>query len=137
MDTTFKKNLLSMREGLLRGIDENIKKGSSSDRDVGDFYDAADIEKDRQMMHMLGEREQTKLKAIDAALVRIEDGTYGECEECGETINKKRLKILPFAIYCVKCQSEIEQKLKQKSEETMEDRLLYKDISMKDMETND
>ena len=126
-----------MREALLEDIDQSIKKRNSSTWDVGDFYDAADIEKNRQLMHMLGEREQLKLKAIDDALRKIEDGTYGECEECGEPINKKRLKILPFAKYCVKCQSEIEQRVKQQTEESLEDSLLYKDISINDIETGE
>ena len=134
MNKTLKKNLLAMREELLKGIDQNIKKGSADDWDVGDFYDAADIEKNSQMRHMLGEREQLKLKAIDDALRKIEEGTYGECEECGEAINKKRLKILPFARYCVRCQSDIEQKNRHQVDENLEDKLLYKDISIKDIE---
>jgi DnaK suppressor protein len=135
MDKTLKKNLLKMREELLKGIDQSIKNGSSLDREVGDFYDAADIEKNSQMMHKLGEREQVKLKAIDLALMKIDDGDYGECEECGETINKKRLKILPFARYCVRCQSELEQKCRQQTGESLEDKLLYKEISLNDIET--
>ncbi len=137
MDKTLKKNLLNMREELLKGIDQTIKNGSTLDRDVGDFYDAADIEKNSQLMHMLGEREQVKLKAIDLALRKIEDGDYGECEECGETINKKRLKILPFARYCIKCQSEIELKCKYQSGESMEDNMLYKEVSLSDIETSE
>ena len=44
------------------------------------------------------------LKEIDSALDRVEGGTYGECEGCGEAINPERLKAIPWARYCVPCQ---------------------------------
>ncbi len=134
---TLKKNLLKMREDILKDMDENIKNvRSAPERDVGDFYDDVDIEKDRQMMHMLGERERVKLVAIDSALERIEDGSYGICEECGCDINKKRLKVLPFARYCVACQEELE-KQAARDGESMEDKMLYKDVSITDIESSD
>jgi DnaK suppressor protein len=49
------------------------------------------------------------LGRIEAALERIEDGTYGICEECGVKIPKKRLNAIPFAAMCVKCASQYEQ----------------------------
>ena len=137
MNTTVQKNLLKLRNDLLRDIDGNNKQISTSERDVGDFYDDADVEKHRQMINTLGERDRAKLKAIDEALSKIEDGIYGECEECGEDINKKRLNVLPFARYCVKCQSEFEKQLKQHADESIEDKLLYKDVSISDMENID
>jgi DnaK suppressor protein len=132
-----KKDLLKLREEILEGIGENIKtERSVPEREVGDFYDDVDIEKDRQMMYMLGERERAKLNAIDSALEKIKDGSYGTCEECGSEINKKRLKILPFARYCVGCQSDIEKRNQFAAEET-EENLIYKDISVGDAEGGD
>ncbi|MCX8044591.1 MAG: TraR/DksA family transcriptional regulator [Desulfobacterota bacterium] len=131
------KELIKLRDEILSGIGVNIKtERSSPDREVGDFYDDVDVEKDRQMVYMLGERERAKLNAIEAALEKLKDGTYGFCEECGAEINKKRLKILPFARYCITCQSEIEKRSKYTAEET-EENLLYKDISLTDMESGD
>jgi len=49
------------------------------------------------------------LRQIDQALVRVDEGGYGICEECGEKIDKKRLEILPFTPYCVHCQRRIEE----------------------------
>ena len=46
---------------------------------------------------------------IDAALEKLQEGTYGICEDCGGKINEERLKVLPFAIYCKDCQEKIEQ----------------------------
>ncbi len=131
------KELLKLRETILSGKSANIKTDrDTGDRDVGDFYDDVDIEKDRQLTYTLGERERAKLNAIDAALEKIKDGSYGLCEECGAEINKKRLKILPFARYCVACQSEMEKRMKFSSEES-EENLLYKDISVGDIDTGE
>ena len=57
----------------------------------------------------LMEAEEGTLGRIEAALERIEDGTYGTCEECGVKIPKKRLNAIPFAAMCVKCASQYEQ----------------------------
>ncbi|HVX61965.1 MAG TPA: TraR/DksA family transcriptional regulator [Pirellulales bacterium] len=51
----------------------------------------------------LMENEEDTLEAIELALERIEDGTYGECDECGTKIPKARLNALPHAAHCVKC----------------------------------
>jgi DnaK suppressor protein len=57
----------------------------------------------------LMENEEGNLGRIEAALERIEDGTYGTCEECGVKIPKKRLNAIPFVVMCVKCASQYEQ----------------------------
>jgi DnaK suppressor protein len=49
------------------------------------------------------ENEEGTLDLIELALERIEDGTYGECDECGSKIPKARLNALPYAPHCVKC----------------------------------
>lgn len=50
------------------------------------------------------------LEAMDAALGKLDDGTYGECEVCGEEIDEERLKVVPFATKCVKCKGKDEEK---------------------------
>ena len=57
----------------------------------------------------LMESEEVTLENIEAALERIEDGTYGLCEECGVKIPKKRLEAIPYTSMCVKCASQLEQ----------------------------
>jgi DnaK suppressor protein len=49
-----------------------------------------------------------ELTQMDEALDRLEDGTYGLCADCGQEIDGQRLKVMPFAIYCVSCQREKE-----------------------------
>ena len=51
---------------------------------------------------------QELLYRINEALRKIEEGTYGECESCGTTIRKKRLRVMPYARYCIGCQDEEE-----------------------------
>jgi DnaK suppressor protein len=49
------------------------------------------------------------LEKIDRALAKLDEGSYGICEDCGEEINENRLKVVPFAIYCIECKSKREQ----------------------------
>ena len=65
----------------------------------------------------LTDREKQKLKQIDDALDRIEENLYGLCEECGVKIPKARLKVVPFAKYCVECKEVIEREEKYTREE--------------------
>ncbi len=137
MSKRLQTSLLKMREELLKEIDEGLKtQRDGIERDVGDFYDDVDVEKDRQMYHMLGEREREKIKAIDEALEKIEDNTYGRCEECDERINKDRLKILPFARYCVNCQAETEQRQRRLGLNG-DEVVVYKDVSINDIDATD
>jgi DnaK suppressor protein len=53
------------------------------------------------------ERAEDVLKSIDDALRRLEEGNYGVCESCGEDITVERLRAVPFATYCIECQTEI------------------------------
>ena len=57
----------------------------------------------------LMESDAGTLDKIEAALERVEDGTYGHCEECGAKIPKTRLNAIPYATMCVKCASEYEE----------------------------
>jgi DnaK suppressor protein len=137
MPESMKKQLLKMREELLKDLNRDVRSERTDfDTDIGDFYDNADTERGRQLFHLLSGREREKLTAIDEALLRIEDGTYGTCEECGKKIHKERLKIMPFARNCVACQSDIE-KQAAKMKEGTEEEFTYKDISIGEVEDTD
>ena len=56
---------------------------------------------DREIDYSLEENESAVLAAIDAALARIDDGTYGRCERCGQEIEEERLEALPYATLCI------------------------------------
>jgi DnaK suppressor protein len=65
---------------------------------------------DKEMRMRLCNRETLYLKKVDEALRRIEDGNFGECEECGEDIEFRRLEARPTATHCVSCKEEQERK---------------------------
>lgn len=104
-----KKVLLKEREeivGEVRQIFESSKEmGQDGIQDIGD--EAANIY-NKQILLSLTESERVRLQEVDEALDRIEAGTYGTCEECGEAIGLKRLEVRPVAKYCVPCLSKME-----------------------------
>jgi RNA polymerase-binding protein DksA len=65
--------------------------------------DAATATFDRELDYTLEENEGRVLAAIDAALHRIEDGTYGVCRTCGQPIGAERLEALPWTTQCIDC----------------------------------
>jgi DnaK suppressor protein len=110
-DTTRFKKLLSEQRDELLG---NARRSLSGDihvdpDDFPDEMDSASSEVNLQFTGRLREREQGLITKIDAALVKIEEGSFGECRLCGEDIGVKRLKARPVAELCIECKSEQEQ----------------------------
>ena len=123
--------LHQMKEDTLREIKKTVKSGAetlSLGEPSGDIYDQASSERDRELGLLLGDREREKLHNIDEALMRIEEGEYGICEECDEEIPIGRLKAMPFARYCVKCKSDLE-KLQAQTKRFEEERA-YREIPL-------
>ncbi len=122
--------LLKMKEETLQEISKTLKSGSDiqGGEPSGDIYDQASSERDRELGLLLGDREREKLRNIDEALLKIEEGEYGICEECEEEIPLGRLKVMPFARYCVKCKADIE-KLQAQTKRFEEDRV-YREIAL-------
>lgn len=105
----FRKILLKEREriiGDVKQMDESSKEmGTDGIQDIGD--EAATIY-NKQILLTLNENERMRLRELDEALDRIESGTYGVCEECGEPVGLKRLGVRPVAKYCVPCLTKLE-----------------------------
>jgi DnaK suppressor protein len=121
-----KKQLLKEMQGRVKGETEGVK-------DEGrDTYDLASDERDREINFILNDREREKLLAIDEALQRIKDKTYGICESCEGEIHLGRLKVLPFTRLCVKCQEETEKESKR--QKTLEDERGYRKLVITDFE---
>lgn len=121
-----KKQLLKEMQGRVKGETEGVK-------DEGrDTYDLASDERDREINFILNDREREKLHAIDDALERIKDKTYGICESCEGEIQLGRLKVLPFTRLCVKCQEENEKESKR--QKTMDDERGYRKLVINDFE---
>ena len=123
--------LEKLKEDTLNEIRKTVKKGAESIAVIepgGDIYDQASSERDRELGLILGDREREKIHNIDEALLRIDEGDYGICEECDEEIPLGRLKAMPFARHCVKCKSDIE-KLQAQTKRVEEERA-YREIPL-------
>jgi RNA polymerase-binding transcription factor DksA len=111
------KQLIELREHVASGLDthtEQTLKRSAKD-DSGDLSgyaqhmaDAGTDTFDRDFALSLVSNEQEALAEIEAAIVRIKNGTYGICELTGKPINKERLQAVPFARFSVESQTEVE-----------------------------
>ncbi|HZV83045.1 MAG TPA: TraR/DksA family transcriptional regulator, partial [Geobacteraceae bacterium] len=126
--------LLKMKKDALEEIGKAVKSGTDkpSDETSGDIYDQASNERDRELLLLLGDREREKIRHIEEALTRLEEGEYGICEDCEEEIPLGRLKAMPFARLCVKCKADLE-KLQAQTKRFEEDRA-YRDISISEEE---
>jgi DnaK suppressor protein len=123
--------LHKMKDDTLREIRKSLKSGTdilTINEPSGDIYDQASSERDRELGLLLGDREREKLHAIDEALLRINEGEYGICEECEEEIPLGRLKAMPFARHCVKCKADLE-KIQAQTKRFEEDRA-YREIPL-------
>ena len=106
---TFKRKLLEMRRDLLGQVEKNKLYSKEVGEDgIPDSGDVAAYSYSKEVLMGLGENERTKLRLVEEALAKIDEGTYGVCERCEEAIPVKRLELLPFTRYCVQCQSELE-----------------------------
>lgn len=81
---------------------------SDANANAGDSADIAALEINQASLQKIGKRETYLLKKIDLALKKIEEGTYGECESCGESIAVARLRARPVAQLCIDCKTEQE-----------------------------
>jgi len=89
--------------------DEDIKEIMEG-MDPKDLADIASDDIDRKMIEALGTQELKRLKLIDSALTRIEQGKYGLCMKCGVRIPKDRLEAMPYALMCISCKTADERK---------------------------
>lgn len=115
--STIKKKELDQLKSLLieekRKITRHLEDLSDSaeselDTGVGDSVDIASLEISQASLQKIGKREAYLLKKIELALHKIEDGTFGECESCGEPIGVARLMARPVAQLCIDCKTEQE-----------------------------
>lgn len=105
----FRKLLLEQ----LRQRNENVRDEQaaaidSADDGVKDSVDMSLQDVNQELSLRLGERESQAVAEIDEALLRIDEGTYGQCERCDKPIDERRLEAMPTARYDAACQAEIE-----------------------------
>ena len=109
-------NLDYFKDVLKNMLAEARQKGDSTLEDLTDnnemFADPADratMESDRAFTLRIRDRERKLIKKIQAAMQRLENGTFGICEECGEEIGIARLKARPVTRLCINCKSKQEE----------------------------
>jgi DnaK suppressor protein len=104
-----RKTILEMKGKLVaEGLGKSLPEDLVRSFDIGDEGDRADNERTHEVSILISSRDKEKLHAIEEALEKIREGTYGVCEECGDEIGSGRLKAMPLAKLCVTCQSRIE-----------------------------
>jgi len=131
-----KKVLLKLKEEAYEEISKAVKTNADkpANESSGDIYDQASNERDRELLLLLGDREREKVRHIDEALARLDEGEYGICEDCEEEIPLGRLKAMPFARLCVKCKTDLE-KLQAQTKRFEEDRVYRETTSSEEEES--
>jgi len=105
----FRKTLLKEREKIVGDVKQIVESSKEMGQDgIQDIGDEAANMYNKQVLLSLNENERMRLKEVDESLDRIENGTYGICDECGGPISLKRLEVRPVAKYCVPCLTKLE-----------------------------
>jgi len=108
----FRHKLLRWRDEILREARETLLHLQNENENHPDLADRASSETDRSIELRARDRQRKLIAKIDAALARIEDGTYGYCEETGEPISLRRLEARPIATLSIDAQERHERKEK-------------------------
>jgi DnaK suppressor protein len=107
---SFKKRLLEKHQQLAADVGRTGLYGTDQEDDaIKDLGDQANAAYTREFFFELGNGDRRLLRDVVAALQKIDNGSFGSCERCGEAIADKRLEALPFARYCIDCQRLVEQ----------------------------
>ena len=109
----YKEKLMEWKSSLEREAAKTLDLERSNQwLDSGDFGDQASAETDHNITLRIREREKNLIAKIDKALEKIEENTFGICEECGGKIGEKRLDARPVATLCIDCKTLQEKKEK-------------------------
>jgi DnaK suppressor protein len=106
----FRQKLLAWREEIIRESKETLQHLQDESANHADIADRASSETDRAIELRARDRQRKLIAKINAALQRIEDGTYGYCEETGEPIGLKRLDARPIATLSIEAQERHERR---------------------------
>jgi RNA polymerase-binding protein DksA len=109
----YRQRLLAQQQQLVKRIfdvEEDLQ--ATTEREIA-FGDRAQAEELEEVLEQLDEQSRREVEDIQAALARIEAGTYGRCETCGQAINAARLNALPMVRRCLSCQEHQEHRPKE------------------------
>ncbi len=104
----FRNLLIQQRQQAVEDVRADQATALEDSDGVIDSGEVSQLDVNRSTAFDLGTRELHLIEEIDEALLRIEDGTYGQCQRCGKPIDEERLKAMPTAKYDAECQAAIE-----------------------------
>ena len=104
----FRERLDKMREDLLNESVDTVHEMREENSLYPDPSDRASMETEHINLLRIRDRERKLLSKVDEALDRMEQGSFGLCEECGEEIDLERLKIRPVTTFCIRCKETLE-----------------------------
>lgn len=99
----FKENLTRRLEELLAEAERTVSGMTGMKESFPDPTDRATLESDRNFILRIRDRERKLISKIREAIARIEDGSFGICEECGDDISIERLQARPVTTLCIEC----------------------------------
>lgn len=102
---TFRKLLHERRQELMTEASRTVDGMGETREQFPDPTDRASLEGNRNLMLRIRDRERKLISKIDEALGRIDDGSYGKCEECAQDIGLERLRARPVTTLCIDCKS--------------------------------
>jgi len=105
---SFKEQLTTRREVLAAELRQATADYIADETTYADTVDQASAESDKSLQMQIKNRDRNILWQIDTALKRIDAGSFGECEQCGESIAEARLKAFLFTTLCIDCKAELE-----------------------------
>jgi DnaK suppressor protein len=108
----FRQILIERREAILAEAEKTVSGLTDGKENFPDPTDRATVEWDRNFTLRIRDRERKLLKKVEQALDRIENGTFGFCDDCGEEIGEARLKARPVTTQCINCKTAAEAKEK-------------------------
>ncbi|KJS31815.1 MAG: conjugal transfer protein TraR [Desulfatitalea sp. BRH_c12] len=104
----FKNQLTEQLNELLTMAEKTVSTLVQSGEWAADPLDQAALESDRNYTLRIRDRESHLIRKITTALAKIEDGSFGICESCGDEISLARLKARPVTAYCIQCKTQME-----------------------------
>lgn len=107
--SVYEQKLRQQQQLLERTMQAAVEQG----RDTGlaetqDVADQAVASYQKEFLFSQGTNGHAQMQLVRQAMERLEDGTFGECQQCGQAIGTKRLEALPWTPYCISCQEKIE-----------------------------
>jgi DnaK suppressor protein len=103
-----KKTLIQQLRDLLGRSDCSLSGLEETDDNLSDLLDRASKISEQEFYHHLCSRDKLQMRRIERSLQDIEDGVYGQCDQCEEEISIERLKARPTARYCISCKTQLE-----------------------------